>query len=483
MGGGQFASKLLLANVNENTGFFYVLVAMLIQTVPFFFVPSILKSSMAAMGNLGMKISNLGRGLSRGTTRMIQKSDGYKYRVAKTQAKSANRVLKRQAWRDRNDLSVRGRASKWAGRGGIRGAIGKAAASSHNRSRELRINAAARQKDVERRAQMTAAGGLAGAERRQNEELRKFHESTYRGDRTFMSDLDAQEAEYEKALDAVDRDPTNEAEVAKLRALQDVVGSTPDGQDRIQRVLNRRLYNAQEAARSAGLPPVLSAGMQAAKETLISDHGGFKSGNRGLAATLKDMNANGDVFKRGDFKEIGNVDGKKIYGNTHYGGQAVNGSAAELANANDDTLSNLLDAVRNGDMDMETLESVYQSAGEAIINDNISTKRGTVKYLNDIRKAAYAAMQADFTSSYVNNGEYVDDKGRTYTYLGTNNSGDAEYQRDGSSKIYTFDGTNFINNKTGKILDGRRFSQSATAIFKAKYGNYQDLHPGMKIKH
>ena len=483
MGGGQFASKLLLANVNENTGFFYVLVAMLIQTVPFFFVPSILKSSMAAMGNIGMKVSNFGRGLNRGTTKMIQKSDGYRYRVAKTQAKSANRTLKRQTWRDIHGLSVRERASRWAGRGGVRGAIGDAAASSRNRSREWRINAVARQKDVERRAQMTAAGGLAGAERRQNEELRKFHENTYRGDRTFMSDLDAQELEYEKALEAVDRDPTNEAEVARLRALQDVVGSTPDGQDRIQRVINRRLYNAQEAARSAGLPPVLSAGMQAAKETLMSDHGGFKSGNRGLAATLKDMNANGDVFKRGNFEKIGEVNGRKIYGNTYYGSQAVNGSAAELANANDDTLSNLLYSVQNGNMSTEKLESIYRNASEAITNDNISVKQGTETYLNDIRRAAYAKMQADFTSSYVNHGEYVDDKGRTYTYLGTNNNGDAEYQRDGSSKIYTFDGTDFMDNKTGKILDGRRFSQSATAMFKAKYGDYQDLHPGMKIKH
>ena len=40
-----------------------------------------------------------------------------------------------------------------------------------------------------------------------------------------------------------------------------------------------------------------------------------------------------------------------------------------------------------------------------------------------------------------------------------------------------------MDNKTGKTLDGRRFSQSATAMFKAKYGDYQDLHPGMKIKH
>lgn len=60
MGGGQFASTLLLltAHNNDDVGTFFTIVAMLVAVVPFFMIPSILRNSMVAMGNLGVKISH-----------------------------------------------------------------------------------------------------------------------------------------------------------------------------------------------------------------------------------------------------------------------------------------------------------------------------------------------------------------------------------------------------------------------------------------
>lgn len=77
MGGGQFASTLLLIAAHEtgDAGAFFTVVAMLLQVVPFFFVPSILKGSMAAMGNLGMKISGFGSRMSAGLQRGIRNSE------------------------------------------------------------------------------------------------------------------------------------------------------------------------------------------------------------------------------------------------------------------------------------------------------------------------------------------------------------------------------------------------------------------------
>lgn len=77
MGGGQFASTLLLvvAKDSEEASAFFTIVAMLLSVVPFFMIPSILKNSMSMMGNLGMKISNFGRGIGGGATRAIRNSE------------------------------------------------------------------------------------------------------------------------------------------------------------------------------------------------------------------------------------------------------------------------------------------------------------------------------------------------------------------------------------------------------------------------
>lgn len=76
MGGGTFASTLLLsvAHDSDASGFF-VIVAMLMNVVPFFMIPSILRSSMTAMGNLGMRISNFGSRIGGGITRGIRNSE------------------------------------------------------------------------------------------------------------------------------------------------------------------------------------------------------------------------------------------------------------------------------------------------------------------------------------------------------------------------------------------------------------------------
>lgn len=74
MGGGVFASKLLIA-VNGGENFFYTLVAMLLTVVPFFFIPTLLKSSMAALGNIGTKLSNMGKSWGGAATRGISSTD------------------------------------------------------------------------------------------------------------------------------------------------------------------------------------------------------------------------------------------------------------------------------------------------------------------------------------------------------------------------------------------------------------------------
>lgn len=73
MGGGYFASNLLLKN-NDN-GFVETLVALLLQVVPIFLVPGVLRSALALAGNIGTKLSMMGSNLSRRTTGAIANAE------------------------------------------------------------------------------------------------------------------------------------------------------------------------------------------------------------------------------------------------------------------------------------------------------------------------------------------------------------------------------------------------------------------------
>lgn len=106
MGGGAFASKLLIA-VNGGENFFYTLVAMLLTVVPFFFIPTLLKSSMAAIGNIGTKLSSIGKSWGSAASRGISNTDtvgDWKRQLEKRHNLSiANRLDRRLARRRSSD--------------------------------------------------------------------------------------------------------------------------------------------------------------------------------------------------------------------------------------------------------------------------------------------------------------------------------------------------------------------------------------------
>lgn len=83
MGGSAFASDILMT---MDTGFLGKLIAMLVGVVPFFFIPTLLKSSMAAAGNIGGKISGLGQSLSRGARGKVANSQWAKDYQARSAA-------------------------------------------------------------------------------------------------------------------------------------------------------------------------------------------------------------------------------------------------------------------------------------------------------------------------------------------------------------------------------------------------------------
>lgn len=78
VGGGNFVSKLLLSTGNGQEDFFFALSAVIIGIAPIFFIPTLLKQSFAAMGNIGAKISGVGKGLSGKINGRIRDSDSVK---------------------------------------------------------------------------------------------------------------------------------------------------------------------------------------------------------------------------------------------------------------------------------------------------------------------------------------------------------------------------------------------------------------------
>ncbi len=93
MSGGEFAGMLLRVAGGEadEKGFFFQLIAALINVVPFFLIPSVLKSSFSAMGSLGTKISGLGARLSRSATGATRNSEAYKdWRTQQLSTNAAN---------------------------------------------------------------------------------------------------------------------------------------------------------------------------------------------------------------------------------------------------------------------------------------------------------------------------------------------------------------------------------------------------------
>ncbi len=80
MGGGTFAAKLMIRNAQSlggNEGFLYVVIAMLLQIVPFFFVPTLLRQSMNALGGIGMAIGKFSSGLQRSASGAVAHSRGF----------------------------------------------------------------------------------------------------------------------------------------------------------------------------------------------------------------------------------------------------------------------------------------------------------------------------------------------------------------------------------------------------------------------
>lgn len=223
MGGGSYVGSLLLsmAGTGEGFNFFYTITAMLVTVVPFFMIPSLLKSSMAMMGNLGMKISNFGRGFSRGAQGLARNT-----RLYQDRQDDAGRALKRA----QNDRTIRNLERKQA-RGG----------SLVNRAR-ARLGWSTRPSlsdgDIRRRGRAVASNAAEASE------LEKSFAATMQndgsaGDSTIMGDT------VREAMAELIANPENYQARARYNAAMKNLVRDDAGREKYEQALNATEYNAR----------------------------------------------------------------------------------------------------------------------------------------------------------------------------------------------------------------------------------------------
>ncbi len=322
MGGGQYAASLLLAT---DGGFFYTLAAMLLCVVPFFMIPSILRSSMALMGNLGMKISNFGKGIGGGATRTIRNSEmgrniqrqnqlDYDTRTANKLGKRIERLeagktgeelekirnsrkyrglYRRHATHDaaaRRLLSEDARAYSQTGAG----PIGRGTESYAN------MMSAAAQEATMAETKNARASYESGTAYVTDKEGNVVTDSTGKRTRIRANDINALGAEYLNRLNELQENPTSRSALTRVRALQDMLMASDAGRTMMKsKQLEHALtYQPDYSTTDQSVDKSKFALTQASEHLLSDQHQGtIKAKNRSTWSMEQD-------FNKGDFSKL-----------------------------------------------------------------------------------------------------------------------------------------------------------------------------------
>lgn len=402
MGGGQLATAIIL-NASIYTGenqFFMMLIAIIVSVAPFFLIPSVIKNSMGALGNIGAKLSNFGskaggflggvfmgsrfgdRVKRRADERTANRDEARAYRAQGRQlirdTKALNRLRNREAAGEILSLDERELAGRLSNRV-------LAAEKSRNANRL-------------RGGQMLDAGGVGELIKRQNrgqtDELEKAEVAntlaqyqhgeingvdfsqlnaydSYDVNGAGIGSLNSNslEAEYGRQLDALSRNPEDAEALRKVKALQQHFATQGDsGRAVMQRAFESRLASGN------------IAGLSKATQAIASDSrtlGDIKGADRGLFAMVNDINSGRARTGAGAAAYYGSRGTDKY-------------NAQSLVNADEGALNRLVARTNDGTITGGDLNSLAGSAREALSNPNINVKPEQEAALRQLANAGYA---------------------------------------------------------------------------------------------
>lgn len=391
MGGGQFASSILTTlGAEGDQRAMFAITAMLLSVVPFFFIPTIVRTSLNAIGQLGARISNFGRGMSGRMTGAIRGSEGFK---------NAQRTLAMQ----RDENTVR-RLDRW---GKVRKAVGlKEYSKSGQRRRSLAYARAdkARKEDLIGRSyngrkllkddkvrEAQLLGNLAASD---FDERVKGAKATFR-DAPEMATEQAIVAKHDELLEQYGNDPENIQLQSQLRALEEMaMEKGAPGQDLLQQSFARYATNHKGSwnANKGQAISKLSAG-------LATRYGKELNGtDKGFNVAMNDF-ANGDFSKLGSFHKT--ADGYR----SAYDAKLAGFTAAGMNKATPGALQRGYAALRAGEIKADNAQSLIGNATQAlndelIANDLKAAEKGFVQGI-----AAYGASTPGNSTVFTSMGQ------------------------------------------------------------------------------
>lgn len=367
MGGGIYASSLLLsvsASSDGNVGFFFQLVAILLQVVPFFFIPGLVRSSMTAMGALGMKIASLGSRASKGATGAIRRTEGYQDKQKSLAMRNMGRTIRRID----SGKDMRNRIAKGLNRVGMTKAGAKMQDSAQLRHTRTvnRFN-------------------------KQLSDMADVYKSEYDYNGQ-ADDMEAMKLEHQQALAAVMADSNDTRAKAKLMATHKILGETDAGRS----AMEENMFAAMSTIKAPGhrLTQNEEAGMRFAASSLHGSHGGvIKASNRGFESFLADA-AQGTSRVKGDFGSATMHTGPNnrevsTISSTYYDKDKISSyDASSIAKADEGALDRIQYSIEQERLSGDEKGALDRITRDALTNSNIHVQDKIRNKLNQIRTAA-----------------------------------------------------------------------------------------------
>ena len=488
MGGGQLASKILVSLSDaDDPKFMLTLTAMLLSVAPFFFIPTIVRTSLNAIGQLGARLSNFGRGMGGRLTGAIRGSERFK---------DAQRELA-----TRHDEATVRRLDSRAARRVKKGKVdngGYTAASSRRRLRAYMRSDKARREDLlgeayggrallqddeGRREQM-----LADFSAKYSDELEASAKALYQK-RPEMAHEDGITKEYDSVLAQFGDDPDNIQLQGQLRALQAMdMGKGAPGQDAMQQsiakwIATNNANNSWNDNKRNALKK-LSAGLSTRYGKEIN------SSDKGFITQLSDF-AKGDWDKLSSFRKATGKDGKDIY-LSDYDTKLSSFSAAGLKNATPGALQRGAEIMRNGTFkdaatEQAMLGKITQAFNDRLIaNDIKPTEKGYIQEILGYGAAkgghdVFTNMEQgtiDNLAQFIDNADRNDARDLSaLQQLGANIASSANngrlYSENDTKRIQRMLGV--LNGKTGTTYE---FNPSAVQVRQGDQGNSSPIITG-----
>lgn len=420
MGGCNYASRLLLSAGDDN-GLLYYIIVMVLGVVPLFFIPSILKGSMSALGRLGAQLATAGDRFSRWTNRAIVGSQAFQDRKQEAQ-RNVNmarnkRIMegtklettdqtrlatlrdKQAAWR--NDPNHNPRLTG-AERRELRQLSSKEfryarAASARERALrdEIQSGTIANREAFDYGTDRYKAA-LEGSETAQRLSDVKDQKALYEAGRVSGVDADniaSLQAEHERLLTAVSKDVDGKDKVsrAKLEAVQELLGDKQD------KGLEAMYDNYIEMSGDMGVTDAQleSVGVKNAVRHLRAQYAGaIKKGNRGFDNLITKLQNNGmgslrtsvaaTARRNGDTRALSELLKDDFAANTLAGY-----NAGSLNDMHDTTLQRYVDMAKNGALSGEQLSNFAKIVNEAFASGSINLKGEVGQQAQKFLEAAY----------------------------------------------------------------------------------------------